>query len=141
MPNAPARTFREAIQSFWFTWIMMGSPTNAGGRFDQFVYPFYKADLEQGRITRMKALELLENMKIGKTQAFRSVRGSQTRDGAPAALTGLTNLGGVDEDGNDATNDITYMMIEASRETMLPLIIRFRYVSMRARRICFLRNP
>ena len=120
VPNAPARTFREAIQSFWFTWIMMGSPTNAGGRFDQFMYPFYKADLEQGRITPDEALELLENMKI-KTQAFRSVRGSQTRDGSSGGANWFNfTLGGVDEDGNDATNDITYMMIEASRETMLP---------------------
>lgn len=120
VPQYPARTFREAIQAFWFTWIMMGSPTNAGGRFDQFMYPFYKNDLMNGRITPEEALELLENMKI-KTQAFRSVRGSQTRDGSSGGANWFNfTLGGVDADGNDATNDITYMMIEASRETMLP---------------------
>jgi formate C-acetyltransferase len=120
VPEYPARTFKEAIQAFWFTWIMMGSPTNSAGRFDQYMYPFYREDLENGRITPEEALELLENMKV-KTQAFRSVRGSQSR----AASSGGANwfnftIGGVDKDGNDATNDLTYMMIEASRETMLP---------------------
>ena len=120
VPEYPARTFREAIQAFWFTWIMMGSPTNAGGRFDQFMYPFYRADLENGRITPDEALELLENMKI-KTQAFRSVRGSQTRDGSSGGANWFNfTLGGVDKDGNDATNDLTYLMLEASKETMLP---------------------
>ena len=120
VPQYPARTFREAIQAFWFTWIMMGSPTNSAGRFDQYMYPYYKADIENGCISPDEALELLENMKV-KAQGFRSVRGSQTR----AASSGGANwfnftIGGVDKDGRDATNDLTYLMIEASRETMLP---------------------
>ncbi len=120
VPQYPARTFREALQAFWFTWIMMGCPTNSAGRFDQYMYPYYKADMEEGRITKEEALELLENMKV-KTQYFRSVRGSQTR----AASSGGANwfnftIGGVDQNGEDATNDLTYLMLEASRETMLP---------------------
>lgn len=120
VPEYPARTFREALQAFWFTWIMMGNPTNSAGRFDQYMYPFYRDDLENGRITPEEALELLENMKV-KTQAFRSVRGAQTRSASSGGANWFNfTIGGVDKDGNDVTNDITYMMIEASRETMLP---------------------
>lgn len=120
VPEHPARTFRESMQAFWFTWIMMGSPTNSAGRFDQYMYPFYKDDLENDRITPEEALELLENMKV-KTQAFRSVRGSQSRDGSSGGANWFNfTIGGVDKDGHDATNDLTYMLIEASYETQLP---------------------
>ena len=120
VPEYPATNFREALQAFWFTWIMMGSPTNSAGRFDQYMYPFYREDLKQDQITPEEALELLENMKI-KTQAFRSVRGSQSRDGSSGGANWFNfTIGGVDKDGKDATNDLTYLLIEASRETMLP---------------------
>ncbi len=120
VPQYPARNFREAMQAFWFTWIMMSSPTNPGGRFDQYMYPYYKADLEAGLITPDEALELLENLKI-KTHRFRSVRGSQCRDGSSGGANWFNfTIGGVDADGNDATNDLTYMMLEATKETMLP---------------------
>lgn len=120
VPQYPARSFREALQAFWFTWIMLGCPTNSAGRFDQYMYPFYRDDLEKGRITREEALELLENMKV-KTQAFRSVRGSQTRAGSSGGANWFNfTIGGVDKDGKDATNDLTYLMIDASHETMLP---------------------
>ena len=55
VPARPARTFREAIQAFYFYWILIGSGTTPGGRFDQYMYPYYKADLEAGRITREDA--------------------------------------------------------------------------------------
>ena len=120
VPEKPARTFREAMQAFWFAWIMISSPTDPGGRFDQFMYPFYKADLEAGRITPDEALELLENLKV-KTQACHTVRGAQIRDASSGGANWFNfTIGGVDENGNDATNDLTYLLIEASRETMLP---------------------
>jgi pyruvate-formate lyase len=61
VPANPARTFREALQSFWFIFLMISpSPTAAAGRFDQYMYPFYKADKDAGRITDDEVLELLE---------------------------------------------------------------------------------
>ena len=120
VPEYPARTFREALQAFWFTWIMMGSPTDSAGRFDQYMYPFYKADLEAGRITYEEALELLEMLKV-KSQACRTVRGSMQRDASSGGANWFNyTIGGVDAQGRDATNDLTYMLLEASRETMLP---------------------
>ena len=120
VPEYPARTFREAMQAFWFVWISIVSPTVAAGRFDQYMYPFYKADLEAGRITADEALELLELLKI-KTQACRTVRGSLVRAASSGGASWYNfTIGGVDKDGNDATNELTYLMLEATRETLLP---------------------
>lgn len=120
VPEYPARNFREAIQAFWFTWIMMPSPTNSVGRFDQYMYPFYKLDIEKGLMTPEEALELLENLKT-KTQGFQSVRGAQSRAGSSGGANWFNfTIGGVDREGKDATSDLTYMLIKASRETMLP---------------------
>lgn len=120
VPEHPAETFREAMQSYWFTWATVGTSTNSAGRFDQYMYPYYKKDLEEGRITYDEALELLENMKV-KCHAFRNVSGNFSRGGISGGAAWYNyTIGGVDKDGNDATNDLTYMLIEASRETMLP---------------------
>ena len=46
VPAYPARTFKEAMQCFWFVFLLMNpSPTPAMGRFDQYMYPYYKADI------------------------------------------------------------------------------------------------
>ncbi len=120
VPANPARNFREAIQACWFTWIMMPSPTNSVGRFDQYMYPYYKADLAHGELTREDALELLENLKT-RSEAIVAIRGSQTRGGSSGGARWYNyTIGGVDADGNDATNDLTYLLIEASMETQLP---------------------
>ncbi|MBR2123182.1 MAG: hypothetical protein IJ930_09720 [Lachnospiraceae bacterium] len=120
VPEYPARNFREAVQAFWFTWIMMPSPTNSVGRFDQYMYPFYKKDIEEGTITKDEALELLENIKT-RCQSFVSVRGSQTRMGSAGGANWFNfTIGGVDSEGKDATNDLTYLLLEASLETQLP---------------------
>ena len=87
------------------------------GRLDQILYPYYKQDLDAGRITYDKAKELLclfilkqdevvfvndGNSIISMYKNFESITTDQT----------LT-FGGVDEEGNDATNDLTYMLIDA----------------------------
>jgi formate C-acetyltransferase len=64
VPANPARDFREAVQSFWFTWLMVASGTTAGGRFDQFMYPFYQADKLAGRITDQEVVELLAHLRV-----------------------------------------------------------------------------
>ena len=64
VPYEPADTFREAMQAFWFTFLMVcPSPTATAGRFDQYMYPFYKKDIEAGLITDEEVLELLEIMR------------------------------------------------------------------------------
>jgi formate C-acetyltransferase len=94
------RTFSEAVQLFWFAWCMRGHGTI--GRLDQHLYPFYKADLEAGRLTRGDALGLLCELWEGCNRA-----------GSGDTLVNLV-VGGQDRDGNDATNDLSYLMIDAS---------------------------
>ena len=70
-----ARDFRDAIQGFWFYWMMITHGTVPGGRFDQYMYPFYKKDIESGAITDDEVLELLECLRI-KIMQFNFVSGN-----------------------------------------------------------------
>jgi len=121
VPEHPARTFREAVQSFFFFWVMTITGTCAGGRFDQYIYPYYKADLEAGRITREDALETLECLRI-KIMQYGFVFGGAKQRSKWAGMARWHNfvLGGCDEDGNPSNNDITYLMLEAAKDTKTP---------------------
>jgi len=121
VPGNPARTFREALQAFWFLFLMVNpSPTAAAGRFDQYMYPFYRADRAAGRITDGEVLELLECLRIKDMQLNR-VSGERNREkNAGLAKWHNWTIGGVTSDGRDATNELTYLLLEAARETGLP---------------------
>jgi formate C-acetyltransferase len=121
VPANPARTFREALQSFWFTYLMINpSPTAAAGRFDQYMYPFYQADKTAGRITDEEVLELLECLRI-KDMHLNRISGERNRKkNAGLAKWHNWTIGGVTPDGRDATNELTYLLLEAARETRLP---------------------
>ena len=121
VPEHPAENFREAMQSFWFTFLMaLPSPTTSAGRFDQYMYPYYKNDIDRGAITDDEVLELLEIMKC-KVMKINSVSGKANRaKNAGMAKWYNWTLGGVKPDGSDATNELTYLLLEASRDTQLP---------------------
>lgn len=121
VPYEPASTFREALQSFWFTFLMCcPSPTTSAGRFDQYMYPFYEKDIREGRITRDEVLELLEIMRC-KCMKINRVSGKANR----AKNSGMAKwynwtISGQTADGKDATNDLSYLLLEAARDTHLP---------------------
>lgn len=121
VPEHPARTFREGIQSFWFNWIMIPSGTTPGGRFDQYMWPLYKADIEAGRITREEALELIECLRI-KIMQFNQVYGGKKQRDKWAGMARWNNfvIGGCDETGKEASNDLTYLMLEAAIDCQTP---------------------
>ncbi len=121
VPANPARTFREALQSFWFIFLMISpSPTTAAGRFDQYMYPFYQADKAAGRITDDQVLELLECLRI-KDMHLNRISGERNRKkNAGLAKWHNWTIGGVTSDGRDATNELTYLLLEAALETRLP---------------------
>jgi pyruvate formate-lyase/glycerol dehydratase family glycyl radical enzyme len=105
VPALPPRTFMEAIQSVWITNVVMEMSHGelsvfSQGRVDQYLYPYYIADLEAGRITYEEALEAVEEYLVKL---------------ASVVMAGQNNItiGGVDRDGNDATNDVSYMFLEA----------------------------
>ena len=121
VPYEPAETFREALQSFWFAFLMVcPSPVSTGGRFDQFMYPFYRHDIDSGLITDEEVLELLEIMRC-KVMKINRVSGKANRmKNAGMAKWYNWTIGGQKADGSDATNELSYLLLEAAKETHLP---------------------
>ena len=121
VPQYPAESFREALQSFWFTFLMaLPSPTTSAGRFDQYMYPYYKKDIDAGKITDDEVLELLEIMRC-KVMKINRVSGKANRQkNAGMAKWYNWTIGGVKEDGTDATNELSYLLLESAKETLLP---------------------
>ncbi len=122
VPRKPARTFREAIQCFWFQVLFLSpSTTLPGGRFDQYMYPYYKADLEAGRITREEALELICLLRLKDMELNRTSGSELRKKNSGMAKWHNYTIGGVDPaTGEDASNDLTYLLIEAAMVTKTP---------------------
>lgn len=121
VPRHKPRTFREAIQCFWFQFLMLSpSTTLPGGRFDQYMYPYYKADLEAGRITREEAVELLCCMRLKDMELNRTSGKNNRKKNAGFAKWHNFVIGGVKPDGTDATNDLSYMLLDAALITRTP---------------------
>lgn len=131
VPANPARTFYEAVQSAWFSYIVTmieGWGYGLGfGRPDQYLYPFYQRDIEAGGITREEARELIALVLIKINSSVVPMPLVATRSYAGFPLTANITLGGLDENGKDAVNEVTYLFLEAEQDVRLPaddLIIR-----------------
>ena len=122
VPANPARTFYEALQSFWFTHMLLGWEVSftggtSPGRADQYLYPYYESDIKEGRITKEEAQELLDCWFMRYSQQFKfhaTERARWSGDGTPGHH---TSVGGLKADGTDATNELSYMFIEAMMHT------------------------
>ncbi|HGJ64910.1 TPA: hypothetical protein ENS27_05905 [bacterium] len=107
LANRKPTSFHSALQLFWFVHIFGGR--GCIGRFDQWMYPFYKNDIDSGIMTQEEAQELLEclwiklNYFAGNNDSLRNIA-----------------IGGQTPEGEDATNELTYMCLEASDKLMLP---------------------
>ena len=123
VPKNPATTFREGLTTIWLCWIACHlENSNTGlslGRLDQLLYPLYRADVDAGRLTPEEAVELVCHLwlKIGDHVPSIPEAGEQLFGGTGSnqAIT----LGGVDENGEDAVNDLTYVMLRATELMML----------------------
>ncbi len=119
VPYEPAETFYEALQSIWFMFVaLMDELWGVGltfGRIDQFLYPYYKKDLEEGRITQEQATELIALLliKMNGESVLQDKIVAMFLGGYPI-MPGLT-LGGIDKDGNDAVNDLSYLFLDAEK--------------------------
>ena len=121
VPRHKPRTFREAIQCFWFQFLMLSpSTTLPGGRFDQYMYPYYKSDMEAGNLTREFAQELMDCIWV-KLNDLNKCRDAASAEGF-AGYSLFQNLiaGGQNKDGEDVTNDLSFMCIQASMHVHLP---------------------
>ncbi len=115
VPEFPARNFREAIQSFWFIHLAIEVEQMAcacsPGRYGQYMYPFYKKDIEEGNLSREQVLTLL------KFQWIKHLELAEYQGGTYAmTLSGHTGqsitIGGVDKDGNDASTELEELLLE-----------------------------
>jgi pyruvate formate-lyase/glycerol dehydratase family glycyl radical enzyme len=121
VPEHPAENFDEAMQSFWFIFLML-NPNNvvSYGRFDQLMYPFYKKDKDGGRITDDQAKELIELLRIKDMQTLTTGGKSQREKWSGLAKWHNMIIGGQTVDGSDATNELTYLILEAARDCPTP---------------------
>ena len=125
VPANGAASFYEACQSFWFVQQLLQVESSghsiSPGRFDQYMYPYYKADLDKGIITRESAQELLDCIWV-KLNDLNKVRDAASAEGfAGYSLFQNLIVGGQDKDGNDVTNDLSVMCILASMHVHLPM--------------------
>lgn len=120
VPEHPARTFYEACQSIISYEYAIYMEQNASsynlGRLDQYLYPYYKADKAAGILTDEDAQELLDCLwiKVAEMSLFQDEVTAQYAAGY--CITVQTSCGGIDQYGNDATNELSYMMIQATMD-------------------------
>jgi len=120
VPYDTPRTLQEAIQAVWFTQIMLYSEENTAAitieRVDQYLYPFYKDDIDNGRITKQDAQELLECLWIKMAELIYAIsEESAAYYSGYQPFHGLT-IGGIKENGEHAINDISYMALQATMD-------------------------
>jgi formate C-acetyltransferase len=124
VPEHPARTFREALQAQWFAQLFNRAEQMTGalgqGRIDQYLWPYYRADIDEGRITRESAMELLHCLWLQMSQVAEIKLNPVIATGT-AARPPLADvcLGGQTPDGLDATNELSVLVLDSMRS--LPL--------------------
>ena len=124
VPAKGAETFWEACQSFWFVQQLLQMESSghsiSPGRFDQYMYPYYQADLEAGRMTREQAQELIDCVWV-KLNDLNKCRDAESAKGfAGYSLFQNLIVGGQNAEGLDVTNDLSFMCIDASAHVFLP---------------------
>ena len=124
VPYYPAETFQEALQSTWFIQLILQIESNGHslsyGRFDQYIYPYYQHDIDNGLITEDEAVELLTNLWI-KTMTINKVRSqAHTFSSAGSPMYQNVTIGGQTPDKKDATNKLSYLVLKSVAQTRLP---------------------
>ena len=118
VPEGPARSFREAVNSIWFCLIAIHAENInmaiSPGRLDQVLYPYYQKDIENGTLTVQEAMELVSCLwiKLGDNVDLVPQVSEELFGGAGTAP--AVTVGGVDENGADAVNDLTYIMLRVT---------------------------
>ncbi len=119
VPEHPARSFHEAVQSVYFIHLIAqiesGGNSISLGRIDQILYPYYKRDLEKGAITPQKARELMSLLFLKTCEIWNVLEEAYTPggEGPEGKTTQNVTVGGMDESGNDATNELSYIGLDA----------------------------
>lgn len=122
VPANAARSFYEALQCFWLIYLVCNpSPTIGVGRFDQYMYPFYRKDKEMGRITDEEVIRLLCELRVKDMELVRvALRPEKRMQHAGMAKWHNMVIGGVTSNSQDATNELTYLILEAAKRLTTP---------------------
>ena len=123
VPYEPASSFREAVQSVWFIQLILQIESNGHslsyGRFDQYMYPYYKADMDKELLTEESALELLTCLWI-KTLTINKVRSqAHTLSSAGSPMYQNVTIGGQTTDKKDAVNELSFTVLKSVAQTRL----------------------
>jgi pyruvate formate-lyase/glycerol dehydratase family glycyl radical enzyme len=124
VPAHPARTFHEALQSFWFVHLILNLETNSyaigPGRFDQYIYPYYRADTDAGQLTQEQAWELLACLWIKFNELTVVKEGGTAKASTTYNDFQNLNLAGQTVEGRDATNGLSYLCLDVTGRLKLP---------------------
>jgi len=132
VPENPARTFAEALQCYWLIHMIINfidlPQVGSGIRMDTIFYPFYEKDVKEGRLTREEAQEWMEFVfvKFQETGFLHAPLWSGFGGGALGFQT--VTIGGVDAQGKDVTNEMSYIVLDATksvRAIVPPLALRW----------------
>ncbi|MBS7008655.1 glycyl radical protein [Anaerostipes sp.] len=124
LSSHPAETFHEAVQSVWFLFVVLQMESNASsfspGRLDRHLIPYYEKDIKDGKLTKQDALEIIECMwlKFNEIVYMRNSHGAKYFAGFPIGFN--IAVGGQDEEGNDYSNDLSFLFLQAQKHLGLP---------------------
>ncbi len=122
-PANPPRTFQEAMQAVYLYHICTFMEQNAAsynpGRMDQYLWPYYQADLEAGRITPEYAQELFDCLWVKFSEPCLFQDGTTAEYATGYNMFQNVCAGGIDANGQDAVNDLSYMMLQATMDVRL----------------------
>ncbi len=124
LAHNPPTSFREAIQSVWFLFVILQMESNASsfspGRLDQYLYPYLDKDLKSGKTSLQEALELTEALwiKFNQIVYMRNEHSARYFAGFPIGFNVV--ISGQRSDGKDATNLLSYLILRAQSHIALP---------------------
>ena len=119
VPEKPADTFHEAVQSLYFIHLIAqiesGGNSVSLGRIDRILYPYYKKDLDSGNITPNQARELVSLLFLKSNEIWNVLEEAYIPggEGTEGKTTQNVVVGGIDETGADATNELSYIVLDA----------------------------
>jgi formate C-acetyltransferase len=123
VPYEAPRTFHEALQSVWFGQVLLfieeNAPSYSPGRMDQYLYDFLRRDLDEGRLSPLQAQELIECLWVKTAGMTWLLNENCSKYFAGYMPFQNINVGGRTPAGEDGTNDLSYMMVQASMDLRL----------------------
>lgn len=124
LSEQPPETFHQAVQALWFLFVILHMESNASsfspGRMDEYLYPYYRRDMDGGKLTDWQALEIIECLwlKFNEIVYMRNSHSAKFFAGFPIGFN--VAIGGQDEQGNDFVNELSFLFLQAQEDLGLP---------------------